>query len=38
MFGPVSECWVCGGRDLSRFHEYRFDFHAYATQDPQLDG
>jgi SAM-dependent methyltransferase len=37
MFEREDECWVCGGRDLSRFHEYRFDFHEYSVQDPELD-
>ena len=37
MFERVGACWVCGGKDLSRYHEYRFDFHEYAEQDPALD-
>jgi len=37
MFEAAGACWVCGGKDLSRYHEYRFDFHEYATQDPELD-
>jgi SAM-dependent methyltransferase len=37
LFEPVTRCWICGGASLSPFHEYRFDFHEYATQDPELD-
>ena len=36
MFEPAGECWVCGGRERSRVHEYRFDFREYAVQDPEL--
>ena len=36
MFAKVDRCWVCGGRSLRRFHECRFDFREYATQDPGL--
>ena len=37
MFQPVSQCWICGGTVLTPFHEYRFDYHEYAKQDPELD-
>lgn len=37
LFQQVSACWVCGATRLQPFHEYRFDFHEYATQDPELD-
>ena len=33
---PVSQCWVCGGRQLTPYHEARFDFTPYADQDPEL--
>jgi SAM-dependent methyltransferase len=36
MFEPVSACWVCGGRKLSRLHECAFDFALYAEQDPGI--
>lgn len=36
MFAPVDRCWICGGTTLTRFHECRMDFDAYATQDPEL--
>ena len=37
LFEPVTRCWICGGTTLTPFHEYRFDYHEYATQDPELD-
>jgi len=37
LFTPVMCCWICGGAALTLFHEYRFDFHEYARQDPELD-
>ena len=36
MFCPVERCWICDGASLHRFHEDRFDFQAYLTQDPAL--
>lgn len=37
LFATVTRCWICGETSLAPFHEYRFDFHEYATQDPELD-
>ena len=37
-FAPQATCWVCGGSELSRFHECRLDFREYACQDPELAG
>jgi SAM-dependent methyltransferase len=36
LFAPVESCWVCGGRQLERYHEAAFDFTPYAEQDPGL--
>jgi SAM-dependent methyltransferase len=36
MFRTVDACWVCGGGSLKPFHECRFEFQAYAIQDPEL--
>lgn len=36
LFQPVTRCWVCEGNDLVPFHECRFDYLEYATQDPEL--
>ncbi|MEP7305032.1 MAG: class I SAM-dependent methyltransferase [Acidobacteriota bacterium] len=36
MFAPVERCWICDGATLRRYHQDGFDFHAYATQDPEL--
>jgi SAM-dependent methyltransferase len=36
MFAPLERCWVCGGRALARYHQCRFEFQEYATQDPEL--
>jgi SAM-dependent methyltransferase len=36
MFAPVPACWVCGGTQLTRFHELIFDFGPYLQQDPAL--
>ncbi len=35
-FQPVSQCWVCGGRELDRYYRCRMDFSEYAEQDPEL--
>ena len=35
-FSPQTECWVCGGTVLRRFHQSRLDFREYARQDPAL--
>lgn len=35
-FSPVSSCWVCGGGDLTRYHELVLDFTPYERQDPEL--
>jgi len=35
-FEPVSQCWVCGGRELARYYRCRMDFSEYAEQDPEL--
>jgi len=35
-FAPVTACWICGGRRLSRYYESRMDFREYADQDPEL--
>src|SRR6187200_10856 len=37
-FAPQATCWVCGGSELSRFHECRLDFREYTRQDPELAG
>lgn len=37
-FAPQTMCWVCGGNELSRFHECRLDFREYTRQDPELAG
>jgi SAM-dependent methyltransferase len=37
MFRSIDACWVCGGHELTPFHECRLDFHEYATQDPELN-
>ena len=37
LFQEVPACWVCGAARLQPFHQCRFDFHDYATQDPDLD-
>lgn len=36
LFTAVTQCWVCGGADLTRFHQLVFDFTPYAEQDPGL--
>jgi SAM-dependent methyltransferase len=36
LFQPVSRCWVCEETALVPFHECRFDYSAYARQDPEL--
>lgn len=36
LLEPVACCWVCGAARLERFHEFRFDFHQYVKQDPEL--
>src|SRR5262249_31569505 len=33
MFTPVTECWVCGGRELKRYHTLRFELDAYRSGD-----
>jgi SAM-dependent methyltransferase len=33
---PVAACWVCGGPDLERVHDARFELSEYRTQDPEL--
>lgn len=35
-FHPVSQCWVCGGRELARYYRCRMDFTEYSEQDPEL--
>jgi SAM-dependent methyltransferase len=35
-FLPVDSCWICGATSLTDFHECRFDFTEYQTQDPEL--
>src|SRR5262245_51951928 len=37
LFEPVYHCWVCDGSVFQPYHECRFDFHEYATPDPDLD-
>jgi SAM-dependent methyltransferase len=37
-FSPQATCWICGGSQLSRFHQCRLDFREYARQDPELAG
>jgi SAM-dependent methyltransferase len=29
-------CWICGGRDLDRFHSAILEFDAWREQDPEL--
>jgi len=36
LFRPVPACWICGGRNLARFHEIPFDYARYSEQDPEL--
>jgi hypothetical protein len=36
MFAAIDRCWICDGRELTRYHECRFDLREYATQDPEL--
>jgi SAM-dependent methyltransferase len=35
-FEPQLCCWICGGSELARFHEARFDYEEYRRQDPEL--
>ena len=37
LFEPVTHCWVCGGAELTRVHQARFDFRQFAADDPELD-
>jgi SAM-dependent methyltransferase len=37
LFVAVEQCWVCGGRDLVRYHQCGLDFSDYRHQDPGLD-
>jgi SAM-dependent methyltransferase len=36
LFRQVPACWICGGTNLTRFHEFPFDYTCYAEQDPEL--
>jgi SAM-dependent methyltransferase len=36
LFEAVGRCWVCNHTALTPYHECRFDYHEYATQDPEL--
>jgi 2-polyprenyl-3-methyl-5-hydroxy-6-metoxy-1,4-benzoquinol methylase len=36
LYREVTQCWVCGGADLERFHRCRMDFTDFAEQDPGL--
>lgn len=33
LFAPVQSCWVCGGRELARYHTLRFKLDAFLSQD-----
>jgi SAM-dependent methyltransferase len=35
-FEPQTDCWICGGSRLLRFHQCRVDFQEYVRQDPEL--
>ena len=33
MFAPITACWVCGARGLTRYHTLRFELDAYRSED-----
>jgi SAM-dependent methyltransferase len=36
LFQPLVRCWICNGSALVPYHEFHFDYHEYAKQDPGL--
>lgn len=35
-YAPTGPCWICGGKDLDRFHSAILEFDAWREQDPEL--